>query len=137
MPPIRSLKPPWDVVDRAATLRLHLGEPEKARDLWRRASRVPRPAVRDARIAAASLAEGDFDRARQAYEQALTVDSTLFEARYGLAVLEQDAGRASSAYEHAVAALEFAQDDVSRSAARATASAVSRFTQTDTNGGPR
>ena len=67
-------KAPWDVVDRAATLRLHLGEPEKARELWRRATQVPEPSVRDARLAAATLAEGQFDLARQAYEQALKTD---------------------------------------------------------------
>ena len=127
-------KAPWDVVDRAATLRLHLGEPEKARDLWRRASRVPRPAVRDARLAAASLAEGQFDLARQGYEQALKTDPALFEARYGLAILEQDAGRASAAFEHALAAIESAPNDVARSAARAIASAVSRFARTEASG---
>ena len=44
-------KAPWEILDRIATLRLHLGEPDKARDLWRRASAVPRAAVRDARLA--------------------------------------------------------------------------------------
>ena len=54
------------VLDRMATLRLHLGEPEQARDLWRRASAVPNPAVRDARIAATFLAEEQFEAARGA-----------------------------------------------------------------------
>ena len=43
-------KAPWEIVNRIATLRLHLGEPEKARALWQEASSVPRPAVREARI---------------------------------------------------------------------------------------
>ena len=38
----------------------------------------------------------------------------LFEARYGLAVLEQDAGRATAAYEQALAAIESAPSDVAR-----------------------
>jgi tetratricopeptide (TPR) repeat protein len=127
-------KAPWDILDRIATLHLHLGEPEKARDLWRRASAVPRPAVRDARLAAAYFAEGQLDAARKAYEQALATDPSLFEARYGLAVLEQDAGRAAAAYENARAAIESAPSEVARSAARAIASAVRRFARAEVNG---
>jgi len=126
-------KAPWDILDRIATLHLHLGEPEQARDLWRRASAVPRPAVRDARLAVAYFAEGQLDAARQAYEQALATDPSLFEARYGLAVLEQDAGRAAAAYENARAAIESAPSEVARSAARAIASAVSRFARAEVN----
>jgi tetratricopeptide (TPR) repeat protein len=124
----------WDVIDRIATLRLHLGEPEKARTLWRAASSVPAPGVRDARIGAALLAEGQFDAARKAYEAALKADPSLFEARYGLAILEQDAGRASAAYEHARAAIESGPSDVGRAAARAVASAVSRFARKESSG---
>ena len=128
-------KAPWEVLDRIATLRLHLGEAEKARDLWRRATAVPRPAVRDARIAATYLAEAQLDAARKAYEQSIAAEPALFEARYGLAVLEQDAGRAAAAYENARAAMESApsDNDVARSTARAIASAVSRFARTEVN----
>jgi tetratricopeptide (TPR) repeat protein len=126
-------KAPWEIVDRVATLRLHLGEPERARALWQEASSVPRPAVREARIGAAFLAEGRFDEARHAFEKALSVDPALFEARYGLAVLEQDDGHASAAYEHAVAAIESAPSDVARSAARAIASGVSRFARNESS----
>ena len=126
-------KAPWEIVDRVATLRLHLGEPEKARALWQEASSVPRPAVREARMGAAFLAEGRFDEARRSYEQALAADPALFEARYGLAVLEQDDGHASAAYEHALAAIESAPSDVARAAARAIASGVSRFAQKETS----
>ena len=63
-------KAPWDIVDRTATLRLHLGEPEKARALWKGATSAPGPAVRDARIGAAYLDEGQFEAARKAYERA-------------------------------------------------------------------
>jgi hypothetical protein len=117
----------WQVVDQAATLRLHLGEPDRALDLWRRASTVPRAGVQHARIAAAELTLGQFAAARSSFEKALAAEPNLFEARYGLAVLEQDAGRAAAAYEHARAAIEAAPGDVARAAARAIASAVSRF----------
>ncbi|MFO0888633.1 MAG: hypothetical protein U0790_05730 [Isosphaeraceae bacterium] len=118
---------PWDVVDRAATLRLHLGQPDRALDLWRRASNVPRPAIREARVAASELVLGQFSAARRSYEKALASEPNLFEARYGLAVLEQDDGHAAAAYEHARAAIEAAPTDFARAAARAIASAVSRF----------
>ena len=60
----------WEIVDRIATLRLHLGEPARARALWQRASSVPDSAVPNARIGATYLAEGDHEKARRAYEQA-------------------------------------------------------------------
>ncbi len=128
---------PWEILDRIATLHLHLGETEKARDLWQRATAVPRPSVRDARLAVAYLAEGQFVPARMAYERAVASDSSLFEARYGLAVLEQDAGRAAAAYENARAAIQSAPTEVARSAARAIASAVSRFACAEVNGADR
>jgi tetratricopeptide (TPR) repeat protein len=125
-------KAPWSAVDRVATLYLHLGEPDKARALWQQATAVPRPAVRTARIGACYLAEGQIDAARKAYEQALSSDPGLFEARFGLAVLEQDVGRAAAAHEHALAAIESAPSEFARSAARAIASGVSRFAQAET-----
>jgi tetratricopeptide (TPR) repeat protein len=108
-------------------LHLHLGEPEKARDLWRRASAIPNPAVRHARIAATFLAEEQLDAARKAYDQALAAHPGLFEARYGLAVLEQDAGRATAAYEQAFTAIESAPSDLARASARAIASVVGPY----------
>ncbi len=126
-------KASWEIVNRVATLRLHLGEPDKARALWQEASSVPRPAIREARKGAAFLAEGRFDEARRSYEQSLASDPALFEARYGLAVLDQDDGHASAAYEHALAAIESAPNDVARSAARAIASGVSRFARKETS----
>ena len=66
--------------------------------------------------------------------QALATDPSLFEARYGLAFLEQDAGRAAAAYENARAAIESAPSEVARSAARAIASAVSGFARAEVNG---
>jgi hypothetical protein len=120
-------KASWETVDRAASLRLHLGQPERAKDLLRRAGTVPRPALRDARIAAAELALGRFAAARAAYEKALASEPNLFEARFGLAVLEQDDGHAAAASEHARAAIEAAPSEAARAAARAVAATVSRF----------
>jgi tetratricopeptide (TPR) repeat protein len=110
---------PWEVTDRLATLWLHLGEPARARDFWGKSVAPPRPAVRAARVAVTHLVEGDFDAARRQYQAALTADPGLFEARYGLAVLEQDAGRAAAALSEARQAVAVAPGDVARSAAEA------------------
>ena len=54
----------WDVLDRMATLRLHLGEPARARALWQKGlGEAPDPAVAAARIGATYLAEEDFESA--------------------------------------------------------------------------
>ena len=82
-----------EVLDRIATLRLHLGEPARARALWQKAASGPESAVAKARIGATYLVEGDFEPARRAYREAIQARPDLFEARYSLAVLEQDAGR--------------------------------------------
>jgi tetratricopeptide (TPR) repeat protein len=118
---------PWAVVDRIATLRLHLGEPAKARDLWQNVTSVPRPSVRKARIGTTYLVEGDYAAARQSYQQAIAAQPDLFEPRYCLSVLEQDAGDALAAYEQARKATKLAGDDTARSAARAIATRVERF----------
>ena len=118
---------PWSVLDRAATLRLHLGEPARARALWQQASSVPDPAVVMARIAATHLVEGDFEAARRAYRQALDARPNLFEACYSLAVLEQDAGDATAAHSLALEAIQAAPGDASRAAARQIAADVARF----------
>jgi tetratricopeptide (TPR) repeat protein len=118
---------PWDVVDRIATLRLHLGEPARARKLWERVAVAPRPGLREARLGTTYLAEGDFDTARHHYQQAISEAPDFFEPRYCLAVLEQDAGNARAAYEQARAATLVAPNDTARSQARAVASGVARF----------
>ena len=117
----------WDALDRIATLRLHLGEAARARELWQSAKNVPRPALRDARVAAAYLAEADYDRARKSYEAAIALEPKLFEARYGLAVLEADAGDAVACYKEARAAVSSAPDAASKHAASGIANRVSRF----------
>jgi tetratricopeptide (TPR) repeat protein len=124
-PPERSS---WDVLNRMATLRLHLGEPGRARALWQQGmGEAPDPAVAEARIAATYLAEEDLDAARQAYRRALAAKPGLFEACYGLAVLEADAGDATATLELAKTAIAAAPDDRSREAAALLARYVDRF----------
>jgi tetratricopeptide (TPR) repeat protein len=120
-------KASWEMIDKMATLHLHLGDPARARELWRKATTTPQPGLQDARIGTTYLAEGDFDAARRHYEQAIKANAVLFEAQYCLAVLEQDAGHARPAYDHAMKALKVATEDISQSAARAIATAVAPF----------
>src|SRR5579875_872480 len=88
---------------------------------------APNPAVAEARIGATYLAEEDFDAARRAYRRALAAKPGLFEACYGLAVLEADAGDAAVAEEMAKKAHAAAPDDRSRGAATLIARAVGRY----------
>ncbi len=118
---------PWEVVDRAATLWLHLGEPARARKFLEKAAGPQKPAIRQARIGATYLVEGDFAAARRHYRRALEESPDCFEAQYSLAVLEQDAGDAGAAYDHAFQAIKLAPHEAGRSAARAIASGVARF----------
>ncbi len=108
---------PWEVWDRLATLRLHLGEADRAARLWAEAKGAPGEALRQARIGAARLADGDFAAARAAYRAAVGADAKLFEAQYGLAVLEADAGHAREALAAARAAVEVAPNGTAKSAA--------------------
>jgi tetratricopeptide (TPR) repeat protein len=120
-------KASWEMIDKMATLHLHLGEPARARELWRKAPTPPQPGIQDSRIGTTYLAEGDFDAARSHYDQAIKANPELFEAHYCLAVLEQDAGHARPAYDHAMMALKATTEDISQSAARAIATAVAPF----------
>lgn len=122
-------KASWDVVQRLSTLLLHLGEPDRARRHLTSAVDVPRPALRDARLAVCSLVEGRFDEARDLYRRAIEAEPELFEARYGLAVLEQDDARAGAAFEQAMAAVECAPSDAGRGAAQALAAAVRKYAE--------
>lgn len=124
-PPERSS---WDVLDRLATLRLHLGEPARARSLWQVGTKTaPDPAIATARIAATYLAEENLDAARQEYRLALEANPKLFEAAYGLAVLEQDAGNAKAAFELATKAAALAPNDRSRDSVALILRSVRRF----------
>ncbi len=116
------------MTDRLATLRLHLGEPDRARAHWEKAANPPRPAVRAARVALTHFVEGSFDAARRSYRAALTIAPDLFEAHYGLAVLAQDEGRASESLAEAREAAAHAPNDVARSAAQAIASFAAPYT---------
>ena len=118
----------WDLADRLATLRLHLGEPDRARLAWQEVTSPPRPALRSARLAVTFLVEGEFETARRLYREALAVEPDLFEARYGLAVLEFDLGRAAEALDAARKAVAQAPNDLARRAAEAIAHRVEPFT---------
>jgi tetratricopeptide (TPR) repeat protein len=118
---------PWDMADRIATLRLHLGEPARARAVWEKAVGVPQPAVREARIATTYLAENDYETARKHYRLALAAKPALFEALYCLAVLEADAGDAAAAFALGKKAAAAAPDDASRAAAGLLSARVARF----------
>jgi tetratricopeptide (TPR) repeat protein len=118
---------PWDIADRKATLRLHLGEAPRARVAWERTTTEPVAGLREARIGTTFLAENDFDAARKHYRLALAKKADLFEALYCLAVLEQDAGNAGAAFELAKKAVAAAPNEASRAAARLIMSSVVRF----------
>jgi tetratricopeptide (TPR) repeat protein len=118
---------PWEVVDRVATLRLHLGEPARARELWQKAASVPDPAIAQSRVATTYFVEGNWESARAGFEKALELRPKLFEACYSLAVLEQDAGNAVRAHDLAFKAMEAAPSDVARTAARMIAETVAAY----------
>jgi tetratricopeptide (TPR) repeat protein len=120
---------PWEWADRLAILRLHLGQPEKARAAWLAAPEAP-AAIRSARVAVTHLIEGDFEAARKSYREALAADPSLFEAHYGLAVLEQDDGHAAEALAEARLAEKSASNDHSREAARQVIGTVSPYVRT-------
>ncbi len=122
-------KASWTTVEKMATIRLHLGEPAKARSIWEKATTCPDPGLREARIATTYLAENDFDAARSRYEHALQSNPKLFDALYCLAVLEQDAGNAPAAYDLARKAASATKDSAWQAAARAVAAGVARFAQ--------
>ena len=96
---------------------------------WQQAAASPQPAVRLARIAVTHLVEVEFDAARRAYKEALASDPKLFEALYGLAVLEQDAGNTPAALEAALAAESNAPGDTARAAAQAIAGWVRPYAE--------
>jgi tetratricopeptide (TPR) repeat protein len=118
---------PWEWADRLAVLRLHLGEPARARAVWLAASTDVPAATRLARVAVTYLVEGDFDSARKTFKGAIAADPKSFEAHYGLAVLEQDAGFADQALLEARAAEKLAPNENSRDAARAIASSAAPY----------
>jgi tetratricopeptide (TPR) repeat protein len=119
----------WETADQLATLYLHLGMPTQARQVWSAVANVPRPAVRDARVAVTYLVEQELDDARRHYHRALEAEPKLFEALYGLAVLEQDDARASAALAAAERAAENAPSALARERAAAIADAARPFAE--------
>ncbi|MEW4568137.1 tetratricopeptide repeat protein [Tautonia sp. JC769] len=109
----------WPTADRIASLQMHLGHPDRARSSWQAVADPPDPALRQARVAATFYAEDDLDAARDAYRQALRDDPDLFDAHFGLALVEFDAGRADVALDNARNALSRSPDDAARSAVEA------------------
>jgi len=110
---------PWEWADRLAILRLHLGQPARARAAWLAATGALTPtSIRTARVAATYLVEADYEAARKSYREAIAADPNLFEAHYGLALLEQDTGHAPEALEAARLAEKAALNDNARAAAR-------------------
>jgi hypothetical protein len=83
------------------------------------------------------LVEGAFDAARQHYRAALAAEPDLFEASYGLAVLEQDAGRAAESLTAARQAATAASGDVERSAAATIATLVAPYAGEEKKSSPR
>ena len=104
-----------------------ISENPAARAWWQNAQSAPRPGLRDTRIGTTYMIEGDFDAARRYYRQAIATEPDLLEARYCLAVLEQDDGNAAAAHAQALNVVEATNDDTQRSAARSIAAAVGRF----------
>ncbi len=126
---------PWEWADRLATIRLHLGEPSRARAIWLAAKAGAPAAPRLARIAATYLVEGDFEAARRSYREAIAADPDSFEAHYGLALLESDAGNADPATSEARLAVRSARNDHSRSAARSIFDLASPYSMSRKPGG--
>jgi tetratricopeptide (TPR) repeat protein len=111
---------------------MHLGHPDRARDSWRSVADPPDLALRQARVAATYYAEDDLDAARDAFSLALEADPDRFDALYGLALVEHDAGRAADALDAARSALELAPDAPSRAAVQA----IIRRVEPHANPGP-
>jgi hypothetical protein len=122
----------WPTADRIAALMMHLGHPDRARDSWRSVADPPDLALRQARVAATYYAEDDLDAARDAFSLALEADPDRFDALYGLALVEHDAGRAADALDAARSALELAPDAPSRAAVQA----IIRRVEPHANPGP-
>ncbi len=102
---------PWPWADRLATIRLHLGQPARAREIWRSATAAPSPALQSTRVGMTYLVEGNLDAARKQFAEAVGRDPGLFEAHFGLATLEQGAGRADAAVASARLAEQSAPND--------------------------
>jgi hypothetical protein len=117
----------WETADQLATLRLHLGHPALAREAWASVANPTRPALQAARVAVCYLVEGDFETARRQYQKALEAEPKLFEALYGLAIVEQDDAQAAAAVSAADRAAENAPSPLARELATAIANDARPF----------
>jgi tetratricopeptide (TPR) repeat protein len=122
----------WAETDRIATLRLHLGQAERARTLWQNAASPPKVGLRESRIGFARMAEGSLDAARESFRAALAADPKQFDAYYGLAVLELDLGHAPEALAAAEMAATLAPHDTARTTAREIAGLAQPYAQAPT-----
>ena len=91
--------------------------------LWRKATSMPRPGIQDARIGTTYLVEGDFDAARRHYQQAIKADPALLRPTTAWPSSSRMPAMPAAHTERRLRALEAAQDDTRRSAARAIAAA--------------
>lgn len=117
----------WPWTDRLTLLRMHLGEPEKARQALLACRDTAVRGLKASRLGYCDLIEDRFDAARAKFQEALRIDPSLFEAAYGLAVTEQDAGRAGSCRAAGRLAESLARNGTSKLAARAIADAAAPY----------
>lgn len=108
---------PWSVSDQMATLWLHLGDVAKAKSIWESAPEPPSKGALLAKVAACQAIEGEVVAARRSYRDALIIEPQNFDALYGLAALELDAGNAADTVDAARQAVLLAPSDASRNAA--------------------
>jgi hypothetical protein len=108
----------WKITDQIATLRLHLGDTEGARRVWHEARNVPRPALRESRLALTYLADEQYDEAREHVARSLEGEPRLFEALYLGAMLEADASHGEAAARLARRALEAAPGTLAETSVR-------------------
>jgi tetratricopeptide (TPR) repeat protein len=88
---------PWPLADALAGAWMHLGQPERARALWRKALGPPSEAVRLERLASTHWVERDFAEAVRLYRQAWKADPRRVEPGWALAWLHTQRGEAEPA----------------------------------------
>jgi tetratricopeptide (TPR) repeat protein len=87
----------WPIADALAGACMHLGQPERARAIWRNALRPPAEAVRLERLASTHWVERDFDEAVRRYRQAWSAEPRRAEPGRALAWLHTQRGEAEPA----------------------------------------
>jgi hypothetical protein len=87
----------WAVADRVAGACMHLGRPDLARNVWRRAKTPPSEAMYQSRLGDTFWVERDFDAAIRHYDAARRCDPHLIEPCLSLAWLHAERGNADAA----------------------------------------